>query len=95
MASIQLVAKANMLSKGMEGFFGLKPELDIQKDYVRLFYSADRLPIAQKNFENRMNAEPGELRPEIQQIITPYLIKKVGVPAFGLFLFGYLLGKTL
>lgn len=95
MASIQAVTKARILQQGMKGFFGVEPALDIQPQYVRVFYPADKLKVAQTNFSNKMTAPPGELRPEIQQIITPYLLKKIALPAFGLFAFGYLLGKVL
>lgn len=95
MASIEVLGKAKLLQQGMTSFFNVKPDLDIQSDYVRIFYAPDKLIKAQKNFETKMEQEPGELRPEIKQIITPYIMKKATLPAVGLVALGYILGKTM
>lgn len=95
MASLTAISKARIYSSGMKAVFGVEPDLDIQSEYVRLYYTPDKLQKAQSNFNKIMTAEPGEVRAEIAPVITPFVLKKAAIPALGLFLFGYLLAKQI
>ena len=93
MASIELITKAKISQAGMKSVFGVSPELDIREKTVRVFYPPDKLRIAQSNFQKRMEEPPGDLRVEINPVITPYILKKMAIPAFVLFVSGFMLSK--
>lgn len=95
MADPETILKAKGAALGMKQFFGIEPTLDIQRDYVRVYYPPDRLITAQRVFENKMEADPGKLRVDMKSVINPYVIKKYGPYILGLFAFGLLIGRQI
>ncbi len=93
MAELKVIANAKIQSYAIEKIFGERPELDIQEDYVRLYYPADKLPKVQKKFELIMKSPPGPVRYDLQPILNPYMIKKLGLPIVGVFAVAYLIGR--
>ncbi len=93
-ADLQTIGKAKIYQMGMKRIFGVDPELDIQDDYVRVFYGPKELPIARAQFKRSMERKPGAVRGDIAPIVTPYFVKKYIPYLAGALILGYVAGKT-
>lgn len=92
MASVQAIAKAKLYQAGLSRLIGHKPELDIQKDHVRVYYAPDKLKAAQSAYKRLVEAPPGEVRVDIKSVIQPYYVKKLVPLLAGSIFAGFLLG---
>ncbi len=95
MADPFTIAKAKASAIAMKGFFGVEPELDIQSNYVRVYYPPNTLIKAQKVFNDKMDGPPGNVRVDIKEVVNPYVIKKYGPYILGLFVFGIFIGNQI
>jgi hypothetical protein len=94
MANVVTIAKANATAIAMERVTGVYPELDIQSNYVRLYYPADTLPAAQAKFEKILNDKtPSDVRIDYSPLVTPVLIKKYWFYPVGALLAAFLIGR--
>lgn len=76
-ADIETIAKATATAAAMERILGVKPELDIRDDHVRLFYYPSDLEKAQNSFRVMIDRkEPGPVRIDYLPIVLPVLVKK-------------------
>lgn len=94
-ADIKTIAEARARAFILEQYFGVKPDLDIQEKYVRIFYTPDKLQEAQENFKNNMKKPPGKVRSDMNQVFVPWAIEKFSLPLFGLFIIGLVLGRQI
>lgn len=95
MASIKLIGQAKLQAYGIGKFFGVNPDLDIQKDYVRLYYSPHKLKQAQEKFSNLMTSPPGPIRYDFQGVAVPYTIKSFGLGILGLSVLTFFIGRNM
>lgn len=93
MADLPTIAEAKIQAFGISQFFGVMPDMDIQEDYVRLYYTPDKLEVAQANFNKMMASPPGPIRYNFQPVAVPYTIKNFGLAILGLFVFGFFVGR--
>ena len=93
MANIQTITKAGLTLEALRRLTGADPDLDIQADYVRVYYTPDELRKAQAWFKKSMESEPGKVRMEIAPVVTPYFIKKYIPYAIGAAALMYFMGK--
>ena len=94
MAELKDVLKARAIAEGLGNLIGIKPTLDIRRNYIRIFYPADQLPRVQKKFTDVVERPPGKIRVELAPVITPYYLKKFTPALAGLFAGGFVLGKS-
>lgn len=92
MADVKDIAKAKLYQVGLKRLIGVSPDLDIQKDYVRVYYAPDKLIKAQEAYKRLIEAPPGKIRVDIKPVIQPYYVKKLVPLLAGSILAGYLLG---
>lgn len=77
MADLVLIGKAKTASLAMERITGVAPDMDIQSDYIRLYYPKNKIAAVQRYFERALNSkDKSDLRIEYLPAITPALIKK-------------------
>lgn len=94
-ADVITIGKAKVLQKAFQRIFGVAPALDIQDTYVRLYYPADRLKIAQRRFSELVSKEPSDVRVNFLPITTPFLVKRYAPYAIALFVVGVVVGRSL
>lgn len=93
MASIKVIAEAKIQAMGIKTLFGVAPELDIQDDYVRLYYPPDKIQLAQDKFKVIMASPPGPIRYDFNGVAVPWGIKNFGLGILGLAVFGFFIGR--
>ncbi len=92
MADPLTILKAKATGRAMSEWLDVEPDLDIQDDYVRIYYPPSKLKSAQKKFSNNMNV-PGRVRVDLVPVMSPYIIERYGMWALAA-LFGlYMLAK--
>lgn len=92
MASLQTIAKAQAFGLALKKMTGEEPSYQYYDDYVRIYYQPDRLKKVQEKVQEISSKEPGDVRFDWFQVVTPLAIKK-GLPIAGaIFFLGYLLG---
>lgn len=94
-ADLKTIAEARARSFVIGQYFGVKPDMDIQDKYVRIYFTPDKLQRAQQNFKREMQKQPGKVRAEMNQVFIPWAIEKFALPLFGLFALGLLIGKQI
>lgn len=73
MANVILIAKAKAYQKSIGKVFGIDPELDIQKDKIRVYYPPDKLRKVQQKFKDSLKKE-SDIQVDWLPIITPHLL---------------------
>ena len=94
MAELKDVLKARAIAEGLGYLIGIRPTLDIRRDYIRIYYPADRLRTVQKKFGEIVERPPGKIRVELAPVMTPYYLKKFTPALAGLLAGGFILGKS-
>lgn len=94
MAELKEVLKARAIAEGLGKLIGIKPTLDIRREYIRIFYPADQLRTVQKKFSDVIERPPGKIRVELAPVMTPYFLKKFTPALAGLLAGGFILGKS-
>jgi len=94
-ADIITIGKAKALQRAFKRIFGVAPEMDIQDTFVRLYYPADKLKIAQRRFSDLVSKEPSDVRVNFLPITTPFLVKRYAPYAIALFIVGLVAGRSL
>lgn len=94
-ADLETIGKAKVYQVGLKYVLGVSPDLDIQKDYVRVYYPPDKLPAARVAFARAMEAEPGAVRGDIRPVVQPYFLKKYAPALAGALVLGFIAGKAL
>ncbi len=94
-ADLKTIAQARARSFVIEQYFGVKPDMDIQDEYVRIYFTPDKLQRAQENFKGEMQKPPGKVRSDMGQVFIPWAVEKFALPLFGLFALGLLIGKQM
>lgn len=93
-ADILDIAEAKLHAVGIGKFFDVDPDLDIQDDYVRIFYTPEKAKHASNRFNDMMTSTPGPIRYDLGNVVTPYALKKYGLPiGIGLFV-AFLVGRS-
>jgi hypothetical protein len=93
MANITDIATAQGYGFLMKQMFGVEPDYDYQGDYVRVYYSKDKLPGVQRNIEGMSAEKPGSIRVDWFPMVAPLAAKKAIPIAVGLVAVGFILGK--
>lgn len=94
-ADLKTIAEARAKAFVIEQYFRVKPDLDIQDKFVRIYFPPDKLQRAQENFKGEMQKPPGKVRDEMSQVFIPWAVEKFALPLFGLFALGLLIGKQM
>ena len=94
-ADLETIGKAKVYQVGMKYIFGVNPDLDIQKDFVRIYYPPEKLPAARAAFSRAMEASPGHVRGDIRPVVQPYFLKKYAPVLAGALVLGFIAGKAL
>lgn len=89
-AEVLDIARAKLIQQGLKRMFDSEPEMDIQENRIRLFWTGERLRRAQlKMIDSDQNQDV--VKVELGPVLRPYLIKKYGLAVLGLIALGYVL----
>ena len=89
-AEVYDIARAKLMQQGLKRLFGSEPDMDIQENRIRLYWTGEGLRTAQsKMIDSPKN--PDVVKVELGPVLRPYLIKKYGMVAIGLIALGYAL----
>lgn len=91
-ADWETIAQGRARAFIIEQYFGVKPDMEIAEDYVRLYYPPDKMSLVQKRFKENMEKPPGKVRVDMNQVFVPWAVEKMSLPLLGLFALGLLLG---
>lgn len=79
MAKPDNIVRAQIAAEAMYKISGVMPELDIQADYVRVFYPPQKQAAAKNGWKKVINTdEQSDIRIDIMPELMPGLIDKYG-----------------
>lgn len=88
------IAEAKLHAVGIGKFFDVDPDLDIQDDYIRIYYTPEKARIASNRFNTMMSSKPGPIRYDLSNAITPYALRQYGLPIGVALLVAFLIGRS-
>ncbi len=89
-AEVYDIARAKLMQQGLKRLFNSEPEIDIQENRIRLYWTGEGLRTAQLKMMDSPK-HPDVVKVELGPVLRPYLIKKYGMVALGLIALGYVL----
>lgn len=92
-ADIQTVTKALAYKAALIKILGATPTLDMQKDYIRIYYTPDQLQIAQNNLQTILDKKDSSIQFEVAPVILPVIGKRYWKELLAIFAGMYLLSK--
>lgn len=94
MANIETITKAKIYQLSLEKILGVKPEIVIGDQNIRIYYTPEKLITVQKNIEKMIETK-SNIQVDFIPMFLPILIKKFSVPLLSIFAGGIILGKKL
>ena len=92
-AEIADIAKAKGIGYLLGQALNAEPDYDITDDYVKIHWGNHNLSVAQDTFKKWVNEDPGPVRVDLSNVVTPALLEKYWVYGAAMLGIGYLLGR--
>ena len=94
MANIITIAQAKVYALSLERITGVKPEMQIGENVIRIFYTPDKLIKVQKVLEMKMT-QKSDIQIDFIPMFLPILIKRFSLPLVSILAAGFLIGKKM